>query len=1371
MSHCPARAHDNARTTTRMTCLLLAALLPGLFLPRAAGGVVLAESRFSAGPEGWRIRGDSAAPEHRDQDGNPGGYLAYENLSYLEEWYWEAPGPFRGDLSQAYGGTLRFDLLNGFTPDVLAGEVVVLEGRGLTLECALPYIDEPEWTAVVIGLRASAGWRVQGTGEYATRAQLQGVLHALQAVLIEGGYSRGLDNVVVDTEPGDGRRWASRLLRASSEWPDLFGGAAPPEVEHYGSAEQALGPPALWPFSTSLIASWASVTEDEQREFLELEYEDPEPAAAVEIAEMQHPGAVDSVYLRDAQTRAWRVVWSGRAAPVADSESRLLTVEFAPTSYPVDAVRLALDSPAVPGYNEIDAVALVGTRTRLVQARFDLDARRLLQTGVLAPEQGGRLLVEVFAGAFAGATYLEDPEGDGIWSAQVPVESGTEVHYAFALALDDLRLFELNGDRGGRRHTPGGEGSSLALPLATFDDLPVPLPRPEPVAITTQMWRPDGGGAWYFGEEYLLRLDVADTDQPAVIAVVRHADAAGGELPAGIARLDPGTYWSVEVVPRAARARAALGIHWGPLGGVRAPGDLRVLHRAEGAAGWTVLAGQSLDEEAWISLPAGELRGDWVLGSTSEHNPLGATPPGAPERLFPPDGWVNVGDRPELTWEGAAGAYWYDVYLSADPELDPQSDLLLGRHPNGSFLAPGEGYQTRATYALPPTLVGTYHVLVVADGGEEQAESDEANLATADRQMAVRLPPLPDLRLAAAAAPAEGFSGHLLAVTWQVRNDGEAAAQAESWYDAVYLSADAVLDPGDPLLARFRHEGSLAPGQTYERAESVDVPQSSEGTGYLLVVADAADQVFEHAAEANNRAATEAVTLHLAPPPDLEVTRVVAPEAVTSGSQIEVAWTVTNRGAGAPFERRWSDRVYLARPDGSPLDSALVLATVATGGVLAQADALGRISQVLPAAAPGTYHLLVRTDIGNAIRETDEGNNARAAVPTQVELARLLVGTPVDTALFEGRPLYLAVDVPAEQTLKVSLASADRQAANELYLRYGGPPARSAFELGSSLPQADQDLVVPRTRAGTYYLLVRSGASPQDGQQVRLRADTLRFAVARVWPAQGGNVGQVTLRVEGGRLDPQTVPVLVSADGQDQRQAAWWRFLDPSALYATFDLQGARPGPYALRAVSRQYSIVEEDRTDTTRWRVQVDSVVTMLPGAFEVVAGGGARLETRLEVPASARLGSTFPLRLEVANLGNVDLPAPLVRIATGGQTPLAARLPLLSGTDRFLEVMVLGPEGRLDVLAPGQRATAEIYARAVALPASAFWLAGPRPDQPAPRGYLRDLLARGEAGPEGERVWQAFADLVGQTEEDYARALRGVVGTHRATASTAPA
>lgn len=104
-------------------------------------------------------------------------------------------------------------------------------------------------------------------------------------------------------------------------------------------------------------SAWASGAADNRREFLELEYLDPAPISRVLIYETYYPGAVDTVYVMNPSTGLWEKVWEGTAAAFPTCP-RVFSVAFPLTAFPVSKVRIALNSPAVSGYNEIDAVGV-----------------------------------------------------------------------------------------------------------------------------------------------------------------------------------------------------------------------------------------------------------------------------------------------------------------------------------------------------------------------------------------------------------------------------------------------------------------------------------------------------------------------------------------------------------------------------------------------------------------------------------------------------------------------------------------------------------------------------------------------------------------------------------------------------------------------------------------------------------------------------------------------------------------------------------------------------------------------------------------------------------------------------------------------------
>lgn len=148
-----------------------------------------------------------------------------------------------------------------------------------------------------------------------------------------------------------------RDLRGASQWAASVAGFSSQFSSTAWSAQQALGPPDLFPLYADAGTAWASATPDGQREHLELDYSSPAPINFVNVVETYAPGALDRVSVWNPNTLAFEQVWSGTAA-AAPPVARINTVSFPLTRFPVSRVRLEFDSPAVPGWNEIDAVGI-----------------------------------------------------------------------------------------------------------------------------------------------------------------------------------------------------------------------------------------------------------------------------------------------------------------------------------------------------------------------------------------------------------------------------------------------------------------------------------------------------------------------------------------------------------------------------------------------------------------------------------------------------------------------------------------------------------------------------------------------------------------------------------------------------------------------------------------------------------------------------------------------------------------------------------------------------------------------------------------------------------------------------------------------------
>ena len=90
-----------------------------------------------------------------------------------------------------------------------------------------------------------------------------------------------------------------------------------------------------------------------------LVYAQPVNPIGVEIYESYNPGAVAKIEVLDLNSDEWIVVWEG-AAVTAGEELAVFAPELQAVDFATDQVRLTIDEPLIDGWNEIDAVKLIG---------------------------------------------------------------------------------------------------------------------------------------------------------------------------------------------------------------------------------------------------------------------------------------------------------------------------------------------------------------------------------------------------------------------------------------------------------------------------------------------------------------------------------------------------------------------------------------------------------------------------------------------------------------------------------------------------------------------------------------------------------------------------------------------------------------------------------------------------------------------------------------------------------------------------------------------------------------------------------------------------------------------------------------------------
>jgi hypothetical protein len=192
-------------------------------------------------------------------------------------------------------------------------------------------------------------------------------------ILSLAGYSSGSAEIVsyIVTEPGnyvvtvspsyaeDGGYY---FLQAQVVDPRLFGGqwaidAVASSEGTDGAALQAAGPSDT--FSGDSATAWAAAEDDAGTETLELTFTVPVVPHLIGIAESLNPGAITQIEAYDLDNDAWVTIYTGDAAPIEEA-TRFFIPDLTAVDFATDQLRLTLDTSAVPGANQIDAVQLFG---------------------------------------------------------------------------------------------------------------------------------------------------------------------------------------------------------------------------------------------------------------------------------------------------------------------------------------------------------------------------------------------------------------------------------------------------------------------------------------------------------------------------------------------------------------------------------------------------------------------------------------------------------------------------------------------------------------------------------------------------------------------------------------------------------------------------------------------------------------------------------------------------------------------------------------------------------------------------------------------------------------------------------------------------
>ena len=167
---------------------------------------------------------------------------------------------------------------------------------------------------------------------------------------------------------------------------------------------------------------------------------------------------------------------------------------------------------------------------------------------------------------------------------------------------------------------------------------------------------------------------------------------------------------------------------------------------------------------------------------------------------------------------------------------------------------------------------------------------------------------------------------------------------------------------------------SLLPGQSSAASTSLTIPAGAASGTFFIIAKTDADGLLAETSEANNTR-TDTITIG----PDLAVSALTAPATGGAGLPITVTDTTRNQGSGSTVIASTTSFYLSSNSTYSAGD--VFLGSRAVGILGPGAASSAPTTFTIPASTlPGSYYIVARGDDGDAVPESDEGNNTRAVL-------------------------------------------------------------------------------------------------------------------------------------------------------------------------------------------------------------------------------------------------------------------------------------------------------------------------------------------------------------------------------------------------------
>ena len=574
--------------------------------------------------------------------------------------------------------------------------------------------------------------------------------------------------------------------------------------------------------------------------------------------------------------------------------------------------------------------------------------------------------------------------------------------------------------------------------------------------------------------------------------------------------------------------------------------------------------------------------------------------------------------------DNLSGSWWREyIYLSAD-SLSLSNATLLSQSNSSGSVAAGAQYSKNLSFSLPNGIFGSYYLITLLD--PDQYLSGDQQRANNRRvtPIQIQLTPAPDLSPTSLILPSGPvYAGQQVQLSYTVVNNGPGSLTNRTVIDGIYLNnlpnLNGAVRIGDVVL----NNQSLAPAASYTQSVMVSIPAWASGNYYWIVKTDVPNLVYEHPNEDNNEFfLVRSISPASASPVDLVVRSVTAPDTMLLGKPYQVQYTVANEGTGTA-SGLLRDGFFLGNAPVFTGNGELLFAqTTRYLSILPGDSSQWMVSGRMPGHNPSSYFGLMRTNTSGVIAENNLANNVRSSGTLVVDAQLLALGV-LDSATADlNEPVYYKVQTLAGLDLLVDVTSnLNFSGLNEVYVAFGRVPSASDYDfMHSGFHGLDQQVLVPNTQAGSYYIMVNPQNRYARVQRIGVLARTLPYQILSCTPHILGQ-GPVSTAVRGAGFRPGGVFRLRNSSGQSMAVAVVSSYVNSMQVELSWNLTNVAAGTYTLESENP-------------------DGATIALVNGIRVVESSGYVMGGYSVSPNVIRVGRQVVFSFVFENTGNIDIP-----------------------------------------------------------------------------------------------------------------------------------